>query len=356
MCFSKSILENNVLNILQSTLKPEGFVLENPVNLRIKDKIDIKGKPLKNWNISINYGFRTGYNKAFLINGSKRKELIEKDKNSAKIIKPLLRGRDIKRYSKIFKDIWIIISKHNGHKELFDNYPTIVEHLKLYEKELKNRGQVRNGQHHWIELDNGPTDDYLELFQKEKIIWIVLSDVNKFYLDKEKYYSNDSTFFMTGQNLKYLTAFLNSKLCLWYFNIITPSSGMGTTMWKKTYIEEIPIIEIDDSIDSLFHKIVEYIIYLKGNDQNSSYSIFFEKIIDGIFFELYFEDDVKKIGREILRYLDNLLPIEVDMSDEEKMNIITQAYNDLSNPNHPVCKNLKGLDEIKEVRIIKGLE
>ena len=72
-------------------------------------------------------------------------------------------------------------------------------------------------------------------------------------------------------------------------------------------------------------------------------------------FELYFEDEIKKAGRDILKYLTDLTPITDDMSDEEKMQIITQTFNDLYDKKHPVRQNLEGMNEIEEIRIIKGL-
>jgi len=73
-------------------------------------------------------------------------------------------------------------------------------------------------------------------------------------------------------------------------------------------------------------------------------------------FELYFKDEIKKAGCDILKHLTHLTPISDDMSDEQKMQIITSTFNELYDQNHPVRRNLAGMDEIEEIRIIKGLE
>ncbi|MFS2189312.1 hypothetical protein ACCC92_21720, partial [Mucilaginibacter sp. Mucisp84] len=66
------------------------------------------GTPLKDWDIRINYGLKTGLNEAFIIDGNKRTELILADAKSEEVIRPILRGRDIKRYGSEFADLWII--------------------------------------------------------------------------------------------------------------------------------------------------------------------------------------------------------------------------------------------------------
>lgn len=188
---------------------------------------------LKDLNLKITYGIRSGFNEAFVINEEIKNELLSRDKNNLKIIKPLLRGRDLNKYSFCFSNLYIIISKYKGNEELYNEYPTVFDYLSKYENELKNRGQVKANSHHWIELDNSPTKEYLQQFEVPKIIWIVLSDKGKFSYDENNFYTNDSCFIMSGKNLKYLTTILNSKLGEWYFNQIGTSSGMGTNMWKN---------------------------------------------------------------------------------------------------------------------------
>jgi hypothetical protein len=119
-------------------------VILSDIERRIKEKIERIGTPLKDWDIQINYGIKTGFNDAFIIDGAKRKELIEEDSKSDEIIRPILRGRDIKRYGYEFADLWLI-NTHNGIKEKgikpinIDLYPAIKKHLDKYYPELKKR-------------------------------------------------------------------------------------------------------------------------------------------------------------------------------------------------------------------------
>jgi hypothetical protein len=118
-------------------------ILSN-IEQRIKGKIEEIGVPLKDWNIQINYGIKTGLNEAFIISGEKKNELIAEDPKSAEIIRPILRGRDIKRYGYDFADLWLI-NTHNGvvnngiPRVDVNNYPAIKNHLDNYFPELQKR-------------------------------------------------------------------------------------------------------------------------------------------------------------------------------------------------------------------------
>ena len=110
----------------------EPWVILSPIEQSIKEKLEKYGTPLKDWDIEINYGIKTGGNEAFIINEAKRAELIRKDPKSAEIIRPILRGKDIKRYGYDFKGLYLIAT-HNGYKDVprvnIDDYPAIKEWL-----------------------------------------------------------------------------------------------------------------------------------------------------------------------------------------------------------------------------------
>ncbi|GBU23863.1 hypothetical protein R83H12_00482 [Fibrobacteria bacterium R8-3-H12] len=159
----------------------ESWVILSPIEQRIKQKIEKIGTPLKDWDIQINYGIKTGFNDAFIISGEKRKELIKEDPKSDEIIRPILRGRDIKRYGYDFADLWLI-NTHNGIKEKgikpinIDDYPAIKKHLDKYYSELEKR------------QDKGDTPynlrncAYTEDFFKQKIMYSELTQGSCFFL------------------------------------------------------------------------------------------------------------------------------------------------------------------------------
>jgi len=236
----------------------------SPIEQQIKEKIERLGTPLKDWNIQINYGIKTGYNEAFIISGEKRKELIEKDPKSDEIIRPILRGKDIKRYGYDFADRWLI-NTHNGIGEkcvkpiLIDDYPAIKRHLDQYFHELE------------IRADQGDTPynlrncAYMEDFSEQKIVWARLMRISKndsqifprFSIVPEDYFTLDSLCFIVGKNLKFLLSVLNSKLAAYYFfqNIAILDNG-GMQM-RQQYVENIPIPKGDQQIITQIETLVE---------------------------------------------------------------------------------------------------
>ena len=122
----------------------DSWVILTPIEQSIKRKIEAVGTPLKDWDIQINYGIKTGCNEAFIIDEAKRAELIAADPKSAEIIRPILRGRDIKRYGYNFAGLYLIAA-HNGVPEKdiprvnIDDYPAVKRHLDQYWDKISTR-------------------------------------------------------------------------------------------------------------------------------------------------------------------------------------------------------------------------
>ncbi len=185
------------------------------IEQRIKAKIEAIGTPLKDWDISINYGIKTGFNDAFIIDGEKRAELIAQDPKSEEIIRPILRGRDIKRYGYEFADLYLI-NTHNGVKEKgikridIDDYPAVKTHLDSFYQQLEKR------------QDKGDTPynlrncAYIEDFSKQKIIWKIIGNELAFCIENGNFMINNACYLLTGNHLEYIVAFLNSKPIKWF--------------------------------------------------------------------------------------------------------------------------------------------
>ena len=255
-------------------------------------KMESIGTPLKGWNVSINFGVKTGYNEAFLIDGKTRQRLVAADPKSDEVIKPILRGKDIRRYSYNWANIWVILAQYGSNTFLKERYPAVYGHLLRFKSQLEQRGQCRyggkgnKGQHHWLELDNNPTDAYLANFAKEKLTWIVLVTNGRFAYDDSGIYSEASTFIMTGEHLKYLCSMLNSNLIRWFVQQVAPTSGMGTLQWKKAYVERIPIPKIPEEEQRPFIALVDKILAAKAADAGADTSKW-EAEIDNLVYALY---------------------------------------------------------------------
>ena len=252
----------------------------------LKFKIESGSKILKEYDIRINFGIKTGYNNAFIINEQKKEELINLDSKNAEIIKPILRGRDLKKYSYEFSNVYLINS-HNGVKntglepiDIINDFPSIYEHFKVFLPKIENRYDKGD---HWTNLRNCA---YLDDFEKPKIIWGEISDKPKFAYDDDNYFAEATTFIMTGEKLKFLLGILNSKVSQWYFNLIGTTTGMGTNRWKKYKIEMLPIKTPTTNQEHEVEILVNSIIKIKKQDTFADTSAL-ESEIDQLVYKLY---------------------------------------------------------------------
>lgn len=264
---------------------PEWFIGNQSFGI-LKSKIENGSRLLKDFNVRINFGLKTGYNEAFIIDENRKNELLKADSKNAEIIKPIIRGRDLKKYTYVFENIYLINS-HNGIKtiglkriEAEIEYPIIYEYLKSFSPKVEMRSDMGD---HWSNLRNCA---YLEDFEKEKIIWGEISDKPKFAFDDNKFFAEATTFLMTGEKLKFLLAILNSKVSEWYFNLIGTTTGMGTNRWKKYKIELLPIKEPSSAQENEIVNLVNKIIAVKKEIPTAE-TIEIESQIDQLVYQLY---------------------------------------------------------------------
>lgn len=284
-------------------ISSEPWLISSPNEQALKKKIESLGKPLKYWDVKINYGIKTGLNEAFIINQAVRDQLVSQDANNADIIKPILRGRDIQKYTYTFSNMYVILVKYGSYKTLSNSYPFVYNHLLKYETNLKDRGQCRYsrspkttakgypGQHHWLELDNNPTDTYLELFEKEKIVWAETMRIHRSgdphfprfgYTEKNSYYTDKTAFIMTGIDLLYILGIVNSSFGWYLARNYADKLDKGGYMMQKAYIENYPIPIISDKNNRIANRIVELIKQIIANNNAD-----FEKEIDLLVYKLY---------------------------------------------------------------------
>ncbi|MBZ7954545.1 Eco57I restriction-modification methylase domain-containing protein [Campylobacter sp. W0018] len=312
-------LNTNFKELPQKSLSKESFTFSDENISALKAKIERIGTPLKDWyGLNINYGIKTGYNEAFIITTEKKDEILanckdeEEKERTAKLIRKMLRGRDIKRYAYEWAGLWIIAFEFGSYKILEKDYPAIYNHLKKYKEKLQARGQCTNkpktqqkpylGQHHWLELDNNPTKEYLLQFEKEKIVYSEIVREPQFYLDtKLNFYAEATSFVLTGENLKYLIAFLNNEFVAYIFKEFYAGGNLGENgfRYKKAFLEKLPIPKINSknqkTADELV-TLVDKILKAKEQDKNADTKIQEDKI-NTLVYKLYnlTEDEIKII-------------------------------------------------------------
>ena len=221
----------------------ESWVILSEIEQRIKAKIEAIGTPLKEWDISINYGIKTGFNDAFIINGEKRAELIAQDPKSAEIIRPILRGRDIKRYGYDWKNLYVITARLVT--DIPNNYPAVKQHLLSFGydrlKQTGEKGARKKTNNKWFETQD--SIGYWEDFSKQKIVYSDISERLNFQIIEKEMYFNNTIYFITSEteNLDYLLRFLNSNLIDWYYKTLSVQLGEKAVRMFTIYVLNIPI-------------------------------------------------------------------------------------------------------------------
>ena len=174
---------------------------------------------MKDWNVNIYRGVLTGFNDAFIISGEKRDEIlnncidVDERKRTDELIRPILRGRDIKRYSYNWNDCWLIFipwhfplqfdpsiqgASEKAEKEFKAQYPTIYSHLTQYKKELSSRNKAETGiRYEWYAMQRWGAN-YWEEFNKPKLVWAELSRTgNSFVYDTENMFLGNTGYILT---------------------------------------------------------------------------------------------------------------------------------------------------------------
>ena len=234
------------------------------IEQRIKAKIEAIGTPLKDWDISINYGIKTGFNDAFIIDGKKRAELIAQDPKSEEIIRPILRGRDIKKYGYEWNDKYVIIARLES--DIPNKYPAICKHLEQFKGKgkLGDNSTTKVFKRPWWAWMQEPVS-YWEEFFKHKIVYPNMTKFMPFLLDKKNFMTNQKCFIMTGEKLAYLTAFFNSNIFKICYRDNFPELQGGTRELSKIFFEQVKIPDIEDIIDIDFDILVDDVQELRDN-------------------------------------------------------------------------------------------
>ena len=218
----------------------DSWVILSPIEQSIKHKIEAVGTPLKDWDIQINYGIKTGFNDAFIISTEKRNEILANCKDAderqrtAELIRPILRGRDIKRYGYVDNGLFLI-NTHNGVRGRIprikiEDYPAVKAHLDQYWDRIATRA------------DKGDTPynlrncAYLEDFSRPKIIWKRIGSILRFSFDNKGCLGLDSTCFATGEHIEFLCCILNSVMGH-YLLKDSPKTGTGDLLVSVQAIE-----------------------------------------------------------------------------------------------------------------------
>lgn len=277
----------------------ESWVILSPIEQSIKRKIESVGTPLKDWDIKIYRGVLTGYNDAFIISTEKRDEILsncqteDERLRTAELIRPILRGRDIKRYGYDWANLWLIYipwhfpyqfdnsitgASEKAEKAFNEKYPAVYNHMLQYKESLANRNKAETGiRYEWYAMQRWGAK-YWEDFNKPKIVWKRVGSILRFCYNNNGALGLDSTCFATGNNIEFICCVLNSPMGH-YLLKDAPKTGTGDLLISVQAVEPIKVPIITKEQNSIFEEALKELIHYNSTEK--------EKEISHKVFDLY---------------------------------------------------------------------
>jgi len=352
-----AVFQAEAFFVPQAELKKEGWQLEPPLKRRLLERIRAAGKPLGEYaGGKIHIGVKTALNKAFIVDDVRRAILIAEDPKSAEIIKPFLRGRDVKRWRVGFADqhiikiessenkthAWSGKSEVDAEKVFAQRYPAIHSHFQGYRQELIERSD--QGRYFW-ELRSC---SYWNEFGMSKLIWPDIALSPQFCWSDSDSVVDMTAFIMTGVE-KWLLGVLNSSTWFWYFAQFSSQIQNGYFRFKAQYCEHTPIPTASLAQKQLIEGIVDAVTAI--DDPR------FEHLINGLVFELFFPDDLHRAN---IRLFDACEKAGVSKLASLKDKSLVATANELADrifvSSHPIYGMLFDLQGIDVVRIVERRE
>ena len=235
----------------------DSWVILSPIEQSIKRKIEAVGIPLKDWDINIYRGVLTGCNEAFIINSTKRKEILancqsaEEKERTEELIRPILRGRDIKRYGYEWAKLWLIATFPSRHYDI-EQYPAVKEYLLSFSierleqtgiiheingKKFKSRKKTNNK---WFETQDSIS--YWDLFFQPHICWKAVGRNLTFSIvPSGTFLTAPASFISAGSRNDYILAYLCSKVGRYYIYQNSDTTGAGDIMLNIQSLIRFPI-------------------------------------------------------------------------------------------------------------------
>lgn len=322
-------VKNNA--VILTKLTKDAWFIGSDAEQRLKEKIERIGKPLKKWDVKIYRGVLTGLNEAFIITTEKRDEILancrgeDERKRTEAIIKPILRGRDIKRYYYEWAGLWVIFipwhfplhedysiqgASEKAEMEFKNLYPSIYGHLLEFKDLLASRNKAETGiRYEWYALQRCAATYYPE-FEKEKVVYSEIVRQPQFYFDTDNFYVEATSFLMTGNYAKYICGLLNSNPIAVFFKQWYAGGGLADEgyRYKKAFLENLPLPPITPSNQPIVRQIellVDKILAITKDDDYLTNSTKqakvkeYESQIDQLVYKLYSltEEEMKIIEK-----------------------------------------------------------
>lgn len=373
-----STFETEAHSLALRDLKPDGWRLEGPAGLRLLERLRLTGINLVDYVQGRLYrGIVTGHNDAFVVPRAIRDDLIAEHESSAEVLRPFLRGRDVKRWRVKPQDQWLLFIPwhfplHEDHsikgasreaEEAFrQRYPAVYRHLSTHKPELVSRNKAETGvRYEWYALQRWGADYWRE-FEQPKVIVPAIEDEVSYAPDYLGYCGNDKTSIIIPPSVPFALAILNSPVSWWITRMTFASKQGGYYEFKPMYFSQLPIPSATMEQQALCERLAQALIWLFGQEASQKtdtapmalMKAYFEQWLNGLVYELYFPgelhdrklnlfDETQALNPSLLAAV-NALP---DLSN--LVEIFEMAYD----TNSSLRSMLFSLHSLESVRVIE---
>ena len=366
--------EAKASRVLQSSLAPDTWRFLAKKGQDLLNTIRSAGKSLGDFvRGRVYYGIKTGLNEAFVVDRATRDRLIAEDANSKTLLKPFLRGRDVKRWRTDDVKSWLILlpssenvshswsgkSEISAERAFKDAFPAIYAYFSPLREKLKAR--YDQGTYFW-ELRSCA---YYEVFTQPKIVYPDISMEPRFSLDETKAYT-DCTVFQIPVVEPWLPAIMNSKVCLYYLSEIMPKIRGGFMRFKTIYVEQLPIPKAASIDTHCLITLQNIACFLFSSFPTASISSsrdplmgdFYEELLNALVYELYLPEELHAAGLHFLDLIETAhlpdLAAKPKADAKEKLRLLRDKFEQLYTPSHPLRAALQKLHTLDPIRIIEG--
>jgi adenine-specific DNA-methyltransferase len=363
------IFEEQSFVLAQRDLRPDGWQIEAGTHIRLMDRLLALPDLRSHCGGRVCRGIITGLNEAFFIDRETRDRLIAEHESSAELIKPLLRGRDIKRWRVEPQNLYAIIFPFGFHTEL-PRFPAILEHLTKFKKELKARGQCTSsrgggneGQHHWLELDNNPKPGFLAEFAQPKIIVPAITGTVNYAPDFDGYYCNNKATIFIPPSVPYALAVANSQVSWWFARQRFATKQGGFYDFEPRYSSTTPIPPATPEQTQLVERLSEYLIWLHSPDAPSATATpqaglmgaYFEQWLNGLVYELFFPEELHVRQLHLFDETARLAPPALaELAKKDHLPRLQELFAKAYATDAPLRAQLFTLPSLEVVRLIEG--
>ena len=278
-----TIFQTKGFTMPQNALTSNSWQLTSPDALNLLEKLRSVGKPLSGYVKNQFYrGVTTGLNNAFVINQSTRDRLISEDLKSTELIKPWLRGKDVKRWQVNWTRLYVIFLRRGVEIE---DYPVLKAYLSQFKKQLTPgiAGGRKEGNYQWYEIQDNTA--YYPEFEKPKIVYPDIAVSPQFAYDESGAYGGNTMYIVPTKEM-WLLGLLNSKAVFWFYTKTSTQIRGGFVRFIAQYVSQIPIPSIKPEQKVLIGKIVNQILATKRTNPDADVSEL-ENEIDQIVYLLY---------------------------------------------------------------------